>query len=242
MQPAETTVLVAGASGRTGRELLDVLLDAGITVRALTSSPRKVETLRIQGADEVVVGDLLYPDDAAMAVEDVDAVVCAVGSSPGPKMVLGDDLVDGTGVINLVDAAVKAGVDRFVYESSIGVGDSKSKMPLPFRLLLGRVLDAKQRSENHLRQSGLTYTIFRPGGLTNGPATGDALVGEGGDTVSGTIPRADVARLMAAALFTPASENRTFEVVSREGARGRSTGLVDIEWQVPEPTFAKEKK
>ncbi len=234
------TVLVAGASGRTGRDVLDVLLDAGITVRALTSSPHKVETLRIQGADEVVVGDLLYPDDATMAVEGVDAVICAVGTGPGPKMFLGGDLVDGVGVQNLVDAAVAAGVEHFVYESSIGVGDSKPKMLLPFRLLLSRVLEAKERSERHLRQSGLSYTIIRPGGLTTAPATGDVLVGEGGDTVSGTVPRADVARLLVAALFTPEARDRTFEVVSRPGARGRATGLVDVDWQVPEPTFAKK--
>ncbi|MCT9096606.1 SDR family oxidoreductase [Haloarchaeobius sp. HME9146] len=240
MNPAELTVLVAGASGGTGRELLDVLLDAGIRVRALTRSPQTVETLRIQGADEVVVGDLLYPDDAAMAVEGVDAVVCAVGTAPGPKLFFGGDLVDGEGVINLVDAAAEAGVERFVYESSIGVGTSEPKMPFPFRLLLGRVLDAKDRSERHLRQSGLAYTILRPGGLTNAPARGDVLVGEGGDTVSGTIPRRDVAEIMAAALFTPESENRTFEIVSRRGARGTPRRLVDIDWQVPQPTFVQK--
>ncbi|WP_435332626.1 SDR family oxidoreductase [Haloarchaeobius sp. TZWWS8] len=239
-QPGEMTVLVAGASGRTGRELVDVLLDAGVGVRALTRNPRNVETLRIQGADEVVVGDLHYPDDAKMAVEGVDAVLCAVGTGPGPKLVLGDDLVDGAGVVELIDAAVSAGVTRFVYESSIGVGNSKSKLPLPFRLLLGRVLDAKGRSEAHLRASGLSYTILRPGGLTSGPATGEVLVGEGGETVSGTIPRADVARLMVAALFTPESEDRTFEVVSRDGARGSPTGLVDIDWELPERTVVKK--
>jgi uncharacterized protein YbjT (DUF2867 family) len=229
--PEDDTVLVAGASGRTGREVLDVLLDAGIRVRALTSSPEKVETLQLQGADEVVVGDLLDAEDARRAVDGVDAVICAVGSKPSVGLLL-DPLVDGAGTMNLVDAAREMGVDRFVLVSSIGVGDSREGMPRLFRRFLNvfGIIDAKERAERHLRRSGLTHTIFRPGGLTDGSATGDVLVGEGGDTVAGSIPRADVARLLVDALSTPESEDRTFEVVSRQGRRGDATGIVDVEW------------
>ncbi|MFC7316349.1 SDR family oxidoreductase [Halomarina halobia] len=236
----EMTVLVAGASGRTGRDVLDALLDAGIRVRALTSSPETVETLELQGADEVVVGDLLAISTAREAVEGADAVICAVGSTPGANLLRGP-LVDREGVVNLVDAAADEGVDRFVLVSAIGVGDSKEGMPGPFRALLDLfgILDAKEASEEHLRRSGLDYTIVRPGGLTNDPAAGDVLVGEGGDTVSGSIPRADVARLLVAALFTPESENRTFEVVSREGRRGSVTGVVDVDWRHPEPVVRR---
>jgi len=239
-------VLVAGASGRTGREALDLLLDAGIRVRALTSSPEKVETLELQGADEVVVGDLLDPDDARRAVEGagdgddtVDAVCCTVGDSPSVRSVRAT-LVDGEGVANLVAAARAAGVDRFALVSSLGVGDSREAVPAPLRAFfdLFGILEAKERGEDALRESGLTYTILRPGGLGSGPATGDVLVGEGGETVSGSIPRADVARLLVAALFTPDAENRTFEVVARDGLRGEATGVVDVDWQVPEPVFA----
>jgi uncharacterized protein YbjT (DUF2867 family) len=74
----------------------------------------------------------------------------------------------------------------------------------------------------------------RPGGLTDDPPTGEVVVGEGGDTVSGQIPRADVARLMVAALSSPDARNRTFEVVSRAGLRGKATGVVDPEWRLPE--------
>jgi uncharacterized protein YbjT (DUF2867 family) len=96
------------------------------------------------------------------------------------------------------------------------------------------ILDAKDDAERRLRESGLRYTILRPGGLTNDSATNDVAVGEGGVTVTGRIPRADVARLVVAALDTPASENRTFEVVSRTGLNGESTGTVDIDWQYPD--------
>ena len=227
-------VLVAGASGGTGRELLSLLREREYTVVALTSSSEKAETLAVMGADEVVVGDLMQSGDARRAVENCDAVLCAVGSSPRPSM-LWSDLVDGTGVTNLVDAANEAGISTFVLESSIGVGSSKSGPPGWFRRLLGPVLEAKGEAERHLRKSGLTYTILRPGGLTDDPATGDVVVGEGGPTVAGSIPRADVARLMIAALDTPAAANRVFEIVARTRLRGRTRGVVDIDWADDSP-------
>lgn len=225
-------ILLAGASGGTGTEILDLLADAEFAVQALTHTPEKAHALRSRGADEVVVGDLLESGDAARAVAGCDVVLSAVGTRSPVRMLVGD-LVDGTGVENLVDAAVAADVDRFVFESAIGVGDSRGQMPAAFRLLIWRVLAAKNRAEAALRTSRLSHTVVRPGMLRNDPATGDVLVGEGGATVSGSIPRADVARLMVAAPFTPESENRTFEVVSRDGLRGTARGLVDVDWQSP---------
>lgn len=224
-----TRVLVAGASGKTGRELLQELRGRDVTIRALTRSPEKTDVLRELGADEVVVGDLLSARDAARAVEDADAVLCAVGSKPGRDW-LSRKLVDGAGIVTLVDAAANEGISRFVMESAIGVGDSAERFPKPFRYLLFRTLRAKERAERYLRYSGLDYTIFRPGRLTNDPPTGDVVVAEGGNTVWGKIPRADVARLMVAALSTPAARNRTLEVVSREGLKGEAAGTVKIDW------------
>ncbi|WP_435156168.1 NAD(P)-binding oxidoreductase [Haladaptatus sp. DFWS20] len=226
-------ILVAGASGGTGREILTRLQNTDLTVRAMTQSPDKEHDLSNQGADEVIVGDLLDPADASRAVADCDTVLCAVGSKPGPRVIFGGELVDGAGVENLVHAGVAADIDHFVFESAIGVGDSREGMPAPLRALLWNNLNAKNHAEAVLRTSPLTYTIIRPGGLTNAPATKDVLVGEGGETVSGRISRADVARLMVATPFTPEAENRTFEVVSRNGLRGTARGVVELDWQVP---------
>lgn len=224
-------VLVAGASGRTGQEILDVLADRELSVQAITRSTKNRNELIARGVDEVVIGDLLDPVDAEAAVRDCDGVLCAVGSSP--RSMLSPALVDGQGIVNLAEAAAREGVERFVMESSIGVGNSKSAVPLPFRLVLYRVLKAKGRAEQYLRTAGPPYTIVRPGGLTDAPATNDVLVAEGGDTIIGTISRGDVARLMVAALWTPDAENRTVEVVAREGLRGEATGLVDLDWAPP---------
>lgn len=226
------TVLVAGASGKTGRELLTLLRPTELSVRAMTRDPGKADRLERLGADEVVVGDLLEQADADRAVSGVDAVLCAVGTKPGLDALTGE-FVDGQGVINLTDAAGEAGVERFVFESSLGVGDAKPGLPLPARLLIGPILRAKDRSETHLRESGLTYTILRPGMLTDGAPSGEVVVGEGGDSVSGRIARADVARLMVASLFTPEAANRTFELASREGLRGTPTNVIRVTWVEP---------
>lgn len=227
-------VLVAGATGRTGNEILRYLEDTDLEVVALTRDDGERTNLLAHGADEVILGDLLDTRDAASAVSGCDAVLCAVGSGATIDPLLGRDIVDGQGVKNLVSAAVAAEVEAFVFESSIGVGDSVEMLPTVFRLMLGPILKAKNEAEAALRTSGLRYTIVRPGGLTDDPATEDLLVGEGGATVTGSIPRADVARLMVAALFTPEAENRTFEVVARAESRDTPRGLVELEWQFPE--------
>lgn len=98
---------------------------------------------------------------------------------------------------------------------------------------MGRILNAKDRAEARLRESGLTYTVLRPAELTNDPPSGAVVVGEGGDSVSGRVPRADVARLMNAAPFTREAENRTFEVVSREGLWGPPKNVVSLTWTEP---------
>lgn len=226
------TVLVAGASGKTGRELLNLLRPTELSVHAMTRDPEKVDQLERLGADEVVVGDLLEQADADRAVSGADAVLCAVGTKPGLGALTGE-FVDGQGVINLTDAATEEGVEHLVFESSLGVGDAKAGMPLPARLLIGPILRAKDRSESYLRGSGLPYTILRPGMLTDGAPSGEVVVGEGGDSVSGRISRVDVARLMVASLFTPEAENRTFEVASRDGLRGTPTNIIQMTWIEP---------
>ncbi|MDY6764874.1 MAG: SDR family oxidoreductase [Halobacteria archaeon] len=226
-------VLVAGASGGTGRQIMMRLKDTDLDVRALTRSPRKEGKLRDLGADDVVKGDLLDDGDTERAVQGVDAVLCAVGPSP-MDILLGRELVDGKGVINLVDASTRGGVSKFVFESAIGVGNSKKKLPLPFRLPIIRSLRAKKRAESTVRSSTLSHTVLRPGILTNGEARKDTLVAEGGPTVFGFIRRADVARLMVASLFTHEADNRTFEVVSGKRVWGETNGLVEVDWEHPD--------
>jgi uncharacterized protein YbjT (DUF2867 family) len=227
-----TRVLVAGASGGTGRELLRLLAPRPVVTRALTRSATKAARLDALGADEVVVGDLFDPDDAATAVADVDVVLSAVGSTL--RDLRGDRFVDGAGARNLVSAAVDAGVRAFVMESALGVGDEPaSPLGTVFDALIGPIQRAKADAEEAIRAAPIEHTIFRPGILTNGPRTDDVAVARPGAKLWGTVSRADVARLMIAAPGTEAATNEIFEVVARPRFRGRS---LSIDWQIPART------
>jgi uncharacterized protein YbjT (DUF2867 family) len=224
-------VLVAGASGRTGRELLRELAGRPVVVRAMTRSADSADSLVADGADDVVVGDLLSPADARRALDGCDAVLFAAGSNLATGLTRPGRVVDGDGVLNLVDAA--AGTDvRFVFQSSIGVGASRRGMPLWARLVALRwTVREKTRAERALRESDLDSVVFRPGWMNDDPATDDVLVAEGATAMTGSIPRADVARLMVAALFTPEATGRTFEIVARDTAKAvASDALVDVAW------------
>jgi uncharacterized protein YbjT (DUF2867 family) len=221
-------VLVAGASGGTGREILGLLAPRPVTVRALTRSASKTERLESLGADEVVVGDLLAPDDARTAVDGVDVVLSAVGSDLGDLR--NEAFVDGAGARNLVSAAADAGVRAFVMESALGVGDEPaSPLATLFDLVIGPIQRAKAETEAALRAADLEHTILRPGVLTGGRRTDDVQVAPPGAKLWGAVSRADVARLMTAAPWTPGATDRTFEVVDNPLLRGRDD-LVALDW------------
>lgn len=224
------TVFVAGASGGTGREVLRLLGPRDVEVRALTRSPDRRERLRRAGADHVVVDDLLDPSDLAGALAEVDAVLSTVGSSPG-AVLQGGPYVDGAGTRNLLSAAVEAGVDAFVMESAIGVGDDPaSALATAFDLFIGPVQRAKAKSEAAIRDAPVRHTILRPGVLTNGFRTDDVTVADPGAKLWGTVSRADVARLVAATPVTDGAADRTFEVVSTPSHRDRG---VPVDWTLP---------
>ena len=231
MDPTDVeTVLVAGAGGRTGREVLRLLDGRVPTVRALTHSPEKRERLRAAGADEVVVEDLLSPGDLAADLDGVDVVVSAVGTSPR-RVYAGPPYVDGAGNRALLDAAVDAGAEAFAMLSALGVGDDPSS-PLgsAFNVVVGPVQRAKGRAEAAIRDAPIRHTILRAGVLTDGRRTDDVAVAEPGAKLWGRVSRRDVARLLASAPVTEAAENRTFEAVGWPKFRGRRA---EVDWRVP---------
>ncbi|MES3162114.1 MAG: SDR family oxidoreductase [Halorubrum sp.] len=224
------TVLVAGASGGTGRELLRLGGSRGTTMRALTRSPDAAPELRAAGADEVVVDDLLDPTDLSAVVADVDAVISAVGTAAS-AIRSGPPFVDGTGNRALVSAAADAGVDAFVMESAIGVGtEPASPLARVFDAIIGPIQEAKAAAEQAIRDASLSHTILRPGVLTNGRRTDDVTVARPGSRVWGTVSRADVARLLLSAPVTPDAEERTFEVVATPRFPDRDAR---INWRMP---------
>ena len=161
-------IAVTGASGRTGSHVVTGLLQAGHTVRAVVRSEEKGAPLRAQGA-EVVIADLTT-DDAASWLTGADALIhAAAASDPRPGA---SDAVDRDATMTLVAAAEQCRVQRVVQVSSM-YADRPEEGP-PF---LHDVLRAKAVSDAALAESGLVWTIVRPGGLVDDDPTGQVEVG-----------------------------------------------------------------
>lgn len=209
-------VLVIGATGGIGRLLAPLLVGDGHQVRALVRDPDKAADLTAAGI-EVAPGDLADPDASALteAATGVDALVFTAGSgaATGKDMTL---LIDLHGAVRAVDAAEAAGASRFVIVSSMSADD-------PWKggadaAAMAPYYAAKHAADRLVVASGLDWTIVRPGRLTDEDPTGEVAVGQPhlpaelvGDR---TIPRADVAAVVAACLPVPSTVGATFELLS----------------------------
>ncbi len=198
-------VLVIGSTKGTGNALVRQLLADGVAVRAMVRDPAQAAALEELGAS-VVVGDL--EGDLDGVVDGVDAVAfCAgSGSTTGPDATLRVDL---HGAVRIIDACRAAGVDRFVMLSSMAADD-----PLRGNERIRHYLAAMHARDRILATSGLAATIVRPGGLTHEPGTGRVQVGIPRLETRGTIPREDVAAVLARCLADDATVGATFELIS----------------------------
>lgn len=197
-------VLVIGSTRGTGRLLVDQLVADGHDVRAMIRDPKQADDRRAAGATPVL-GDLEGELREAIAGVDAIAFCAGSGSRTGPDATLRVDL---HGAVRTVDLAVELGVRRYVMLSSIAADD-----PLRGRETIRHYLAAKHAADRILVASGLDATIVRPGGLTDEPATGRVRIGVPTLPERGSIPRADVAAVMACCLSDPVSIGATFEVV-----------------------------
>jgi uncharacterized protein YbjT (DUF2867 family) len=180
-------ILVAGATGKTGRKLVQDILDLGHKPTALVRESS--DTSSLPAAVELRNGDLT--DLQEDVCEGMDVVVFAAGSggSTGPDMT---DKVDRDGAKRLVDLACEAGVTRFVMLSSVGADQSNPEGDL------AHYLKAKHEADEHLKASGLTYAILRPVALTNDGRSDKVVLGDDVDK-SAKAHRTDVAHLLAEA-------------------------------------------
>lgn len=187
-------VLIFGATGATGRCLVEQALVFGHNVTAFARNPSAIA----EGHDRlsVVRGDVLEPASIEAAMVGQDAVLCALGvKSRSATTVL------STGMKNIIAIMEKSGTRRIVCESSLGVGDSKDQTDFVFGkiiipLILKGVFEDKERQERELRQSNLDWVIVRPARLTNGSQKGGYRVVTDKAKVGIQISRADVAAFM----------------------------------------------
>jgi len=204
-------IVVIGAAGRTGREVVRQALGHGHDVRAFVRST----TLDLADARlETIAGDVLSFDDVEHAVRGCDAVVFAVGSGGGREVT-----VFSEGVANVLHAMAVHGVDKLVAISAAGAFARKDpRISLGFRLMISTVLkpvyDDMERMEQRVAASGVDWTIIRPVGLTDGPLTGTYRVSLDGSLLpkAERIARADVAALALKAVETHAFSRSTLVV------------------------------
>ncbi|MCE2887667.1 MAG: SDR family oxidoreductase [Pseudanabaena sp.] len=197
---------VAGATGQTGRHIVTELVKRNIPVRALVRDLELAQKL-LPPEVELVRGNVLFADTLAEAIADCDVVVCATGAKPSLNA-MEPYLVDYIGTKNLVNAAKAKNIKHFAIVSSLCV--SKFFHPLN---LFWLVLFWKKQAEKYLQNSGLTYTIVRPGGLLNYEKLGGLVMSSADTLFEGSIPRTKVAQVTVEALFEDAAKNKLVEIV-----------------------------
>lgn len=205
---------VAGATGQTGRRIVSQLVEREIPVRALVRDINKAKTLLPEAA-ELVVGDVLDASTLGDAIADSTVLLCATGAAPGFNP-LAPLQVDYLGTKNLIDVAKAKNIEQFVLVSSL----CTSKLFHPLNLFF-LVLVWKKQAEQYLQNSGLTYTIVRPGGLRN-EDNDHSIVMSAPDTLfEGSIPRTKVAAVCIEALTVPLAHNKIVEIVAPPEALDR---------------------
>jgi uncharacterized protein YbjT (DUF2867 family) len=167
------SVIVFGATGRSGRAVVARLLERGHSVTAFVRNPGKIEAGN--NRVRIATGDVLDAATVEPAVRGHDAVISCLGA--GLK-----GTVRSEGTRNIITAMHAAGIRRLISQSSLGVGDSRQNLNaywkyVMFGLLLRKAYRDHHIQERYVRESGLDWTILRPGALTDGPVTGDYVHG-----------------------------------------------------------------
>jgi len=202
MSNEKQNVLIAGANGTTGRIIVELLKhsDAYRPIAMVRKEDQK-EQFEKDGVT-TVLADL--EKDVSHAFSDIDKVIFAAGSKG--KNIIG---VDQEGAKRLTDASKNAGVSKFVMLSSIGADDPSQSSEME------DYLKAKQNADIHLSESGLAFSIVRPGHLTDDAGTGKILIKEKLES-PGKISRAEVAKTLVEVLGDDVMQNKTFELISGE--------------------------
>jgi uncharacterized protein YbjT (DUF2867 family) len=202
-------VVIAGGHGKIALLLERLLADRGDQAVGLIRNPAHVADVQGAGAEAVVCDlEAASAEDVAVLLSGADAVVFAAGAGAGSGA-LRKDSVDRAGSVLMADAAGRAGVRRFVQVSSMGAGQP----PRPGGdEVWAAYITAKTAAEADLRARDLDWTILRPGGLTDAPATGRIRLAAP-PVPRGTVPRTDVAAVIAALLDNPGTRHQTLELI-----------------------------
>ena len=232
-------ITIVGSNGKTGSECVGACLARSIPVRA-TSRSGVYSGVYADGGEvskkllSMMPCDVTVPSTVESAVEGSRAVIFAASASKQGGTAAA---VDNEGLVNVAKACIAAKVPSLVIVSSGGV--SKPDSPVyKFLNLFGKIMEEKIKGEDTVRalykdcgSTCCTYTVIRPGGLTEEEARGvSALELNQGDTKSGRISRADVASLcIESSVFTKLAGGCTYECYDADTAKPLSTvGMSNI--------------
>jgi uncharacterized protein YbjT (DUF2867 family) len=213
------TVLVAGATGRTGEWVVKRLQAHQIDFHIFVRSGEKA--LRLFGPeiiDKLTIGSVEHAEEIRAALHNAKAVISAIGGNVTDPAAPPPSAIDRDGIIRLATIAKEEGVRQFILVSSLAV--TKPDHPMN---KYGSILAMKLEAENEVRrlfsEPGYSYTILRPGGLLDGPPLQHAMQFDTGDRITtGVVQRSDVAEAAVISLFTPEAHNLTFELIQGEEA------------------------
>jgi len=196
-------IIIIGANGTTGRKMVHLIgQSAHHQAIAVVREENQINDLIHLGAAEVRVGDLT--EDISPVIADADVIIFAAGAGGAS-----DELtraVDKEGAIKVIDAARNSGIKRFIMLSSMGADDPQGELKV--------YLEAKGAADAHLRESGLDYTIVRPGPLNDEEGHGAVEIKGHFDSYEGrSVSRDDIAALLVALVDHP-TQSRQFEVLN----------------------------
>ena len=204
-------LLIVGATGGTGQQLLTQALEAGHDVTAFAREPGKIAAQHPRL--RCIRGDLTDQRAFGDALRGHAAVISAIGRGYSFKS---EQLIQRA-VPVILAAAQSAGVRRLIFVSALGVGESARQAPLParlfFRTLLRGIYADKLIGDNLIRRSDLDWTIVQPSQLTDGPLTRQYRSGERLDLGGRpAISRADVAHHILSIVADAAAVRKTLIV------------------------------
>ena len=208
-------ITVFGATGATGKKVVEQALELGYEVNAFVRNPEKMDIINEKLT--LITGDVTNSENVDQAVEGSDGVVVALGASPDMQA----DVVMEKGTQNIMNAMKKHNVKRIIVQSSYAMSGSSEGIEFMKKMGMGEeqiammkpVLDDKSKQGDAVVSSGLEYTIVRPLMLNDEGKTGKYRVGENLDVkVGDAISRADVADFMLKSLVNDESLNKTVAV------------------------------
>jgi uncharacterized protein YbjT (DUF2867 family) len=209
-------VVIVGGHGKVAMRLEKLLADRGDSPRGIIRKTEQADDLEAIGAEPIVLD--IENREISDAVAGADAVVFAAGAGPGSGPAR-KRTVDYAGAVALMEAALAHDIRRYVMVSAIG-----ADRPERWTDQIRPYYEAKAEADRVVSESGLDYTIVRPGGLTDDPGTGKVEIAERLER-SGRVSRDDVAAVIA-------------EVLRADNTIGKSFDLIEGETEIPEAVRA----